>query len=258
MRWLSAPAAARALAAAAVLAAAAGSGVLAHEGRSSTGYSVVVGFLHEPAYEGYLNAVFLEVNRTGSQEQDADEPKLGASGAHSGDGKEREGDSEHHAQAMDEEPEDHAAAPAPVTGLEDTLEVEVTHVASAQSTVMALSPLFEHPGAYTADFIPTQPGAYRFRFFGSIEGQPFDEVFESGANTFDAIRARAGAQFPIMLPSVRELEGVVRTSQASADEALEAVAGVRAIGIVGMVIGTVGLVTAAGAIALSIRSRRRA
>ena len=69
MRWLSAPAAARALAAAAVLAAAAGSGVLAHEGRSSTGYDVVVGFLHEPAYEGYLNAVFLEITgkRTSSK-----------------------------------------------------------------------------------------------------------------------------------------------------------------------------------------------
>ena len=246
MRWLSAPAAARALAAAAVLAAAAASGVLAHEGRSSAGYSVVVGFLHEPAYEGYLNAVFLEVNRTGSQEQDADGPRNETAS------------STHSADEIDEEPEDHAAAPAPVTGLEDTLEVEVTHVASAQSTVMALAPLFGRPGAYTADFIPTQPGAYRFRFFGSIEGQPFDEVFESGANTFDAVQSRAAAQFPITLPSVRELEGVVRTSQASADEALEAVAGVRTIGIVGMVIGTVGLVTAAGAIALAIRTRRRA
>ena len=180
MRSISARAAALMLVAV-VLAAAAGSGVLAHEGRSSAGYSVVVGFLHEPAYEGYLNAVFLEISPArASQQQDADEPELGASGAHSGDGKEREGDSEHHAQAMDEEPEDHAAAPAPVTGLEDTLEVEVTHVASAQSTVMALAPLFGRPGAYTADFIPTQPGAYRFRFFGSIEGQPFDEVVRVG------------------------------------------------------------------------------
>ena len=244
MRWLSAPAAVRALAAAAVLAAAAASGVLAHEGRSSTGYSVVVGFLHEPAYEGYLNAVFLEVTRTGSQQQDADGPRNETAS------------STHSADESDEEPEDHA--PAPVTGLEDTLQVEVTHIASAQSTVMALAPLFGRPGAYTADFIPTQPGAYRFRFFGSIEGQPFDEAFESGANTFDAVQARAAAQFPIALPGVRELEGVVRTSQASADEALEAVAGVRAIGIVGMVIGTVGLVTAAGAIALAIRTRRRA
>ena len=241
MRSISARAAALMLVAV-VLAAAAGSSVLAHEGRSSTGYDVVVGFLHEPAYEGYLNAVFLEVTRTESQQQDADGPRNETAS------------SSHAADESGEESQGHAPAPEPVTGLEDTLDVEVTHVVSAQSTVMTLAPLFGRPGAYTADFIPTQPGAYRFRFFGSIEGQPFDEAFESGANTFDAVQARAAAQFPITLPSVRELEGVVRTSQASADEALEAVAGVRAIGIV----GTVGLVTAAGAIALSIRTRRRA
>ncbi len=243
MRWISARAAALALVAA-VLAAAAGSSVLAHEGRSSTGYDVVVGFLDEPAYEGYLNAVFLEVTRTESPEQHADGPRNEtASNTHSAD-------------ESDEEPQGHA--PAPVTGLEDTLQVEVTHVASAQSTVMTLAPLFGRPGAYSADFIPTQPGAYRFRFFGSIEGQPYDEAFESGANTFDKVQARAAAQFPIMLPSIRELKGVVRTSQASADEALDAVAGVRVIGIVGIVVGAIGLVAAAGAIALAIRSHRRA
>ena len=245
MRSISARAAALMLVAV-VLAAAAGSSVLAHEGRSSAGYSVVVGFLHEPAYEGYLNAVFLEVTRAESQQQDADGPRNETAS------------STHSADEIDEEPEDHAAAPAPVTGLEDTLDVEVTHVVSAQSLVMTLAPLFGRPGAYTADFIPTQPGAYRFRFFGSIEGQPFDEAFDSGANTLDAVQARAAAQFPITLPSVRELEGVVRTTQASADEALEAVAGARVIGIVGMVVGAVGLATAAGAIALAIRTRRRA
>ena len=121
MRSISARAAALMLVAV-VLAAVAGSSVLAHEGRSSTGYDVVVGFLHEPAYEGYLNAVFLEVTRTASQEQDADGPRNETAS------------STHSADEIDEEPEDHAAAPAPVTGLEDTLDVEVTHVASAQST----------------------------------------------------------------------------------------------------------------------------
>ena len=360
MRWISARAAALVLVAA-VLAAAAGSSVLAHEGRSSTGYDVVVGFLDEPAYEGYLNAVFLEVTRTESQQQDTEEPRhemasdqppdltahggilvsipfedgdtfeaeipeslmgvtipyhshlnpdiagsvevtheasdanrvevelradgpvprmlqvqpgvtvvfvnrtgepqLIASGMHTDEAHEvgeRDGASDNQGQASDEESQDHAAVPEPVTGLQDTLQVEVTHVASAQSTVMALAPLFGRPGAYRADFIPTQPGAYRFRFFGSIEGQPFDEAFESGANTFDAVQARAGAQFPTMLPSVRELEGVARMSQASADEALDAVADVRVIGIAGIVVGAIGLLTAAGAIALAIRSRRRA
>ncbi len=360
MPWKSARAAARALAVAVALAATAASGALAHEGRESTGFDVVVGFLNEPAYEGYLNAVFLEVTRTGSPamaeashdlaggqmpdvmahggifvstafedgetfeaviphdfkemtipyhshlnpdiagsievareapaashveiELHADgpaphmlrvqpgttvvflnrtgDPQLIASGmhtdaAHAAAGV-SEGSSDHQKQASDAQSQGHAAAPEPVTGLEDTLQVEVTHIASGQSTVMALAPLFEHPGGYTADFIPTRPGGYRFRFLGSIEGQAFDESFESGANTFDAVQSRAAAQFPVALPSVRELEGVVRTSQASAEEALDAIAGARVIGIVGIVVGAIGLVTAAGAIALAVRSRRRA
>ncbi len=337
MRWISARAAACALAAAALTATAA-AGALAHEGREAAGVDVVVGFLNEPAYEGYLNAVFLEVTRKGSGQGTQEPHDMSGSQmpdvmAHGGifvstpfeDGDTFEAAISHgldgmtipyHSHLNPEiagsievsrgapaasrvdielhadgpappvlrvqpgttvvflnrtgEPqliasgmhtdEAHAAAGlgGPVTGLENTLQVEVTHVATGQSTVMALAPLFERPGAYTADFIPTQPGGYRFRFFGSIEGQPFDEAFESGANTFDAVQSRAAAQFPVTLPSVRELEGVVRSSRASADEALDAAAGARVIGVVGIVVGALGLLTAAGAIALAIRSRRSA
>ena len=334
MQWTSTRAGVRALVTAMVLAATAASGVLAHEGRESAGYDVVVGFLNEPAYEGYLNAAFLEVTRKGTQEShDMAGGEMSDVMAHGGifvstpfeDGDAFEAEIPHDLDGMTipyhshlnadiagsievsgdapaasraeielratgvvppvlrvqpgatvvflnrtGEPqliasgmhtdEAHAAAGlgGPVTGLEDTLQVEVTHISSGQSTVMALAPLFEHPGAYTADFIPTQPGGYRFRFVGSIEGQPFDEAFESGANTFDAVQSRAVAQFPVALPSVRELDGVVRNSQASADEALDEAAGARVIGIVGIVVGALGLVTAAGAIALAVRSRRRA
>ena len=360
MRWISARAAAWSLVVAVTLTITAAAGALAHEGRESAGYDVVVGFLNEPAYEGYLNAVFLEVTRKGSQPgaqephdmaggqmpdvmahggifvstqfehgdafeaeiphgldgitipyhshltpdiagsievtRDAPaasrveielhaggaappilrvqpgatvvflnrtgEPQLIASGVHTDEAHAAAGvsadGSDHGGQPSDAQPQGHGSAPVPVTGLEDTLQVEVTHVATGQSTVMALAPLFERPGAYTADFIPTQPGGYRFRFFGGIEGQPFDEAFESGANTFDAVQSRAVVQFPVALPSVRELEGVVRGSQASADEALDEAAGARVIGIVGIVVGALGLVTAAGAIAVAVRSRRSA
>ena len=334
MQWISARAAVRALVTAMVLSATAASGVLAHEGRESAGYDVVVGFLNEPAYEGYLNAVFFEVTRKGAQESHdmagGEMPDVMAHGGvfvstpfedgdafeveipHDLDGMtipyhshlnavsagsievsrdapaasrveielradgavppmlrvqpgatvvflNRTGEPQLIASGMHTD-EAHAAAGlgGPVTGLEDTLQVEVTHISSGQSTVMALAPLFEHPGAYTADFIPTQPGGYRFRFVGSIEGQPFDEAFESGANTFDAVQSRAMAQFPVALPSVRELDGVVRNSQDSADEALDEAAGARVIGIVGIVLGALGLVTAAGAVALAVGSRRSA
>ena len=260
MRWISARAAARALVVAAVLTATAAGGALAHEGRESAGFDVVVGFLNEPAYEGFLNAVFLEVTRKGSgkvaqEPHDMSGSQMPDLTAHGGifvstpfgDGDAFEAEIPHNLDGMTipfhshinpeiagsievsrdaplasrveielhadgaappelrvqpgttvvflnrtGEPqliasgmhtdEAHAAAglSGPVTGLEDTLQVEVTHVATGQSTVMALAPLYERPGAYTADFIPTQPGGYRFRFFGSIEGQPFDEALRVG------------------------------------------------------------------------------
>ena len=58
-----------------------------------------------------------------------------------------------------------------VEGLQDTLQVEVTHMPSSVSKVMNLRTVFNDPGHYAADLIPTSPGHYRFRFFGTIEGE---------------------------------------------------------------------------------------
>ena len=44
--------------------------VLAHEGRNVGDYNLVVGFLHEPAYEGQLNAVSLLVTKPSSESAD--------------------------------------------------------------------------------------------------------------------------------------------------------------------------------------------
>jgi hypothetical protein len=57
---------------------------------------------------------------------------------------------------------------APREGLQDTLQVEVTHVPSMVAKVLKLRALYRDPGHYTADLIPTAPGQYRFRFLGRI------------------------------------------------------------------------------------------
>ena len=74
----------------------------------------------------------------------------------------------------------------PVTGLETTLQVEITCIPtnasqifpSSQSTPMAT------PGHYNNGFIPTMPGQYSFRFFGNIEGTPVNETFYFRAEHF--------------------------------------------------------------------------
>ena len=73
----------------------------------------------------------------------------------------------------------------PVEGLEDTLQVEVTHLPSDTSREMPLRTIFGDPGHYTADLIPTAPGHYRFRFFGTC----------AAAATSACSRAIASARF---------------------------------------------------------------
>ena len=129
---------------AAALAATASSAAFAHEDRETGGYKLVVGFLHEPAYEGERNAVSLRVTKESEDEQEEPTAKAG------------------HAQ--------HEPEPVAVEGLQETLQVEVTHVPSNVSATMNLRAVFNDPGHYAADLIPTSPGHYRFRFFGDHRG----------------------------------------------------------------------------------------
>ncbi len=170
-----------ALAAACAALAAAAGAAWAHEGRQVQGFAFETGFLVEPAYEGHPNAVFVAVTRTG-----------GDAHAHAG-----------------------------VSGLADTLRVEVTHVESGATRAMALAPWPDQAGAYVARFVPTAPGKYRFRFVGDVEGRAVDETFTSGPDSFDAVQAAQAAQFPVELPSARELAGVSEAAQQRADAADE-------------------------------------
>lgn len=153
---------------------------------------------------------------------------------------------------------------APVEGLEDALQVEVTHVPSDTSKTMNLRTVFGEPGHYTADLIPTAPGHYRFRFFGAIEGMEVDETFDSksGGGGFDDVQPAAELQFPESLPETREIEAAVRGAQSTAQEAqdmaLQAEDGAssaRVLAIVGIALGAVGIVAGVGSTAVMLRRR---
>jgi hypothetical protein len=100
-----------------------------------------------------------------------------------------------------------------------TLQVEVTHVASSVSRTMDLNEVWNLPGQYNAEFIPTSPGAYKFRFFGEIEGNAIDEIFESSNTTFDEVTAASDVQFPVQLAAPRETENAARGALDAANEA---------------------------------------
>ena len=155
-----------------------------------------------------------------------------------------------------------------VTGLEQTILVEVTHVPSGTKRNMSLH-AFDEPGNYKADFIPTASGQYVFHFFGSIEGMQLDERFESGVGTFDDVQPATAIQFPESAASTRELESAVRGALESARQAQDTALALddaassaqdsastaTTLAIVGMALGAIGIVAGGVGIAAALRRK---
>ena len=159
-----------------------------------------------------------------------------------------------------DQPHDGHGTRVGVTGLANSLAVEVTHLAadmsaSGVSRQMALSPLPGEDGGYVAPFIPTVPGPYRFRFVGTIDGLPVDETFTSGPGTFDDVRSAAEAQFPRPVPSAREIAGVASAAQQQAREASNDAAAALRVAVIGLAVGGVGLMTGVGLALYAFRRR---
>lgn len=70
---------------------------------------------------------------------------------------------------------DHHGAGGAVTGLEETLQVEL--IAGNEKKVLDLAPIHDEAGAYRAPFFPTVATTLSYRFFGEIDGTPVDLTF---------------------------------------------------------------------------------
>jgi len=145
-------------------------------------------------------------------------------------------------------------AATPVEGLEATLQVEVTHVETAVSQTFPMRRIFNDPGHYTADLLPTAAGQYQFRFTGDIEGTALDETFISGEG-FNSVESSAALQFPQALPEVRELQAAVTGAQNAAFDADDKAASARTVAMAGLATGVVG--SAAGLFGVVLATRRK-
>lgn len=141
----------------------------------------------------------------------------------------------------------------PVEGLEKTLKVEVAH--KGISKVMDLRAIFRDPGHYTADLIPTAPGQYAFRFFGTIEGLQVNERFESGPGRFNDVGSSGELQFPERLPEIREIAGVVPAVQKAAMEAQDSASSARTLALVAIAVGTLGVLSGVLSMAVALSKR---
>lgn len=152
---------------------------LAHEGREVGEYSIVFGWRVEPAYTGQVNGPEIFVSRHSHEAAEEHSEEAEAT---------PEMDSEHTNE------EAHEEAGEMITGLEDTLQIEVSF--GPATRVLNLRAVWNDPGHYTADLMPMMPGDYTFRVFGTIEGVEVDETFTSADGEFSPVEPIEDIQFP--------------------------------------------------------------
>lgn len=136
-------------------------------------------------------------------------------------------------------------AGGPVEGLGDELQVEVLF-GDETTGLMPLEAAFDEPGLYRADVIPTRAGTYSFHFTGTVGGEPYDETFTSGEDTFDQPKNTAEVSFPAQDPTNGELAQSIEQLQSevgSGESGSPSTAGVIGIGL-----GAVALLVALGAL----------
>ena len=230
---------------------------LAHEPREIEDYNLVVGFLNEPAFEGLMNGVYVHVTKV-AEHGHGEEPA---------DAKSEDEDESHETEEGEHGHGEELTTG--VTGLENTRQVEVTHVPSGATRLMRLHAFSGDPGHYKSDFIPTSTGQFVFHLIGTIEGKQIDERFESGVGTFDDVQPATAIQFPESAASTRELESAVRgalesaqqaqdtalAAESTADGAQSGTSTATTLAIVGMAMGATGIVV--GVIGMVAALRRR-
>ena len=139
----------------------------------------------------------------------------------------------------------------PILDLTDTLKVTVVF-ADKQAT-FPIAPEFDveeglgTPGDYRAFFFPTAPGDYTFHFTGKIGAQKVDASFTSGPSTFSTVEDPSAAQFPVKAPTNVQLSQRM-DAELSRLATESQVSSARALGIVGIVVGVIGIALAAFAL----------
>lgn len=140
----------------------------------------------------------------------------------------------------------HGDEGTPVEGLEETLQAEVLF--GGETRPLELRAAFGTPGRYRSDFIPSEPGTYSFRIYGSIEGMELDETFTGGPDTFSEVESKDALNFPAVADSGAETVAAVEDAQDTADSA-------RTLAIIGIVVGVLGLLLGAGGLVMARNAR---
>lgn len=133
----------------------------------------------------------------------------------------------------------------PVEGLENTLNAEI--IFGDERLPLELRARFGTPGAYTADIIPTEIGAYTFRIYGFVDGTQVHESFTGGPDTFSEVAGRNAMSFPNQVGTVGNVQATVMDAEDTAGTAMMLAAGALVLGLLGAALGTVALMKSGSA-----------
>lgn len=183
-------------------------------------FELIVGFLDEPAYEGEPNGLYLRLTDFEPPTPTPDPDVTPTPDPNT---------------TPDAEP-----TPGPKT--EFQAEVRV----GDQTRPLNLVQDANDPTIYRALFVPTQPGDYTFRIFGTLAGVEFSEEFRSSATTFPGVVGVGDVQFPAAVPVGLGLIDAFAQAEEDADRA-------RTFGVVGVLLGVLGLLAGGLSIVLSRR-----
>jgi len=156
------------------------------------------------------------------------------------------------------------AKPGPVTGLEQTLKVEVA--AGDKKKTFNLQSSFGTPGSYKTSFYPTVQTTLSYRIFGTIEDIPVDLTFTcnpaghgrvpedttevkvsdqvtriSKRGSFGCPIAKSEVGFPEAAPSLFELQTRVNNLNTQLSGAQNEAGTARLLGVAGLLAGLAGL-----------------
>jgi hypothetical protein len=131
-----------------------------------------------------------------------------------------------------------AGTTTPVEGADKSLKIQIRQGASTRD--LPLHAVFGQAGYYTADFMPTREGDYRWTFTGNINGDDVNETFDTADGKFDGVVSQAALQFPVTLPDPAQSAAAAQAAQADAQSA-------RMLAYVGIGIGVLGVLAGVGA-----------
>lgn len=151
----------------------------AHEGREVGDYTLVFGWRVEPAYAGMMNG-----------------PEIILSVGHGDDHDDHSGEDDHGDDHDDDHSSDDHDEVIDLGSLEVDLRAEVSF--GNQTTTISFRRAWGTTDHFIAELIPTLPGDYTFRVYGTIGDVEVNETFSSADGQFSTVEPAADIMFPAL------------------------------------------------------------